>query len=202
MISHCKKFIHIHIPRCAGSSIDNSLGQYSITKTSRDSLYEMFSERHIKAVCVENYKNYFKFAIVRNPWDRMVSIFHWGKQIPKNKIAQWSERNFEPWLNGGAWKKAVRSEKNEVLIPTHGELMLDWVTDNDGKIAVDYIGRQENMDEAWKVISSAIGIEYQKLPREHGTKRYGNYRSYYNNNSRKIVEDYFEKDIAFFDYKF
>ena len=102
MISHKYKFIFTHIPKNAGTSIENALKDY-VEFNEWDCLYKNKSIGHIlgsqdipyaygktantkyiKKLLKETYKDYYKFCVVRNPWDRMVSIFWYriGKYFP------------------------------------------------------------------------------------------------------------------------
>ena len=75
-ISHKLKFIFFSIPRTASESIRSALDPYSDIKSEPKGLYH----NHITALALRNHFNemgwvwddYFKFAFVRNPWDRFV----------------------------------------------------------------------------------------------------------------------------------
>lgn len=62
------KSIFVHIPKCAGVSINKSLyGNLAGGHTTFDEYIIIFEPK-----CIENY---FKFTFVRNPWDRVVSAY-------------------------------------------------------------------------------------------------------------------------------
>ena len=86
MISHEHKCIFIHVPKCAGESIETalmgrpnwesddpnyaSLGLPDDSKIGQDKHYTISQWKdHI------NFTNYFKFSFVRNPWDRVYSAY-------------------------------------------------------------------------------------------------------------------------------
>ena len=70
MISHEHKFIFIHIPKCGGTSIE----RFFKMKLPRQGAH--LNLKYYKKN-TENYETYFKFTIVRNPWDKMVSEYKW-----------------------------------------------------------------------------------------------------------------------------
>ncbi len=69
MIDHKNKLIFIHIPKTAGTSLQELLFNKKIFNAHRKSL------KIIKKI--GRYNDYYKFAIVRNPFDRLVSIYHY-----------------------------------------------------------------------------------------------------------------------------
>ena len=71
-IDHNKKIVFIHIPRTGGSTIKDALGLY-------DKIYKK-GLHHLSAVDIPDVcKDYFKFAFVRNHWDRFVSLYFYNK---------------------------------------------------------------------------------------------------------------------------
>jgi len=92
IISHKHKFIFIKTRKTAGSSIEHFLSKYlgsndictgsEIDKTPR--LNAPHKKGHIDYKWImNNYKDewskYYKFAVDRNPWDKMISYFYWHK---------------------------------------------------------------------------------------------------------------------------
>jgi len=97
MISHKLKFIFIHIPKTSGNSLSlflkHLVDNMVIQRNSRMGLNQGIdiicekNKRDIKHNKIAYYKNtygerinnYFKFTIVRNPYDRMLSYYFWIK---------------------------------------------------------------------------------------------------------------------------
>jgi hypothetical protein len=65
------RYVFIHINKTAGSSIEAALGLQ----------LSHFSAREVIAsIGEETWKNVFKFTVVRNPWDKVVSHYHYRVQ--------------------------------------------------------------------------------------------------------------------------
>lgn len=116
MISHKLKFIFIHIPKTSGNSLSlllkNFIDNVVIQRASKmgekqgiDILCEK-TKKDIKHKNITYYKNtygekindYFKFAIVRNPYDRMLSFYFWAKgrnnqTFNRNEFIKFIKRN-------------------------------------------------------------------------------------------------------------
>ena len=76
MISHQYKCIFIHIPRTGGTSVE-------LTLTHTDWGLSHKPEKHIfashaKKLYAQYWDDYFKFSIVRNPYDRLISLYLWS----------------------------------------------------------------------------------------------------------------------------
>ena len=102
MISHKHKCIFVHIPKNAGSSVEKAFGfseiyhqgtarhsmPYSMrgwwgkSEPNREYPFKKLYERpHHDPSYAVNFDRFFKFAIVRNPWDRFVSTYKYDKKL-------------------------------------------------------------------------------------------------------------------------
>ena len=84
MYSHKHKFIYVHIPKSAGTFVKHYLlsniePEYEKNQNQQDydDKYHVTCERALNAIVndVPDYKDYYKFTVVRNPFDRVVSMF-------------------------------------------------------------------------------------------------------------------------------
>ncbi|MEM8721077.1 MAG: hypothetical protein AAGE84_17555 [Cyanobacteria bacterium P01_G01_bin.39] len=76
----------------------------------------------------------------------------------------------------------------------------DWISDQEDKILVNFICHFENLSQDFDCVCNQIN-KNTKLPHFKATKR-GNYRDYYEADTREIVASWFAKDIQNFDYHF
>jgi hypothetical protein len=85
-ISDKYKLIFFHLPKCAGRSVTTVLDIKTSDKTNINSglkqttLLGFEMEQWNKKIYPEKWDNYMKFTIVRNPWDRVVSLYHFRKK--------------------------------------------------------------------------------------------------------------------------
>jgi hypothetical protein len=139
----------------------------------------------------ENFKNFFTFGFVRNPWDWQVSLYFF---ILKRKrhylhrlISQF--KTFDDYIN---WH--VSDDKSK-------RLQKDFFSDADGKMIVDFIGKFENLDSDFQYILDKIGIQNKTIPHINKTK-HRDFRSYYSDYSAQLIADFYKEDNDFFGYQF
>lgn len=199
-ISKKAKLLLIHLPKNAGRSIWTAMeDKYPDTKKVAWG-HATLQEVHKKI----NLKKYTSFAVVRNPWDRMVSLYHFlyqqkdsfmsydGKERPTKIIPG---LGFEKWLLEYGKVAHTSSKKNRII--TSKKPQVEWLTVN-GKIVCNEIIRFENM---FPHLHNVLGITEKELPVKHKTKR-GHYRDLYTPKTKDFVYKHFKKDIQTFNYEF
>jgi len=188
-VSDKDKFIFFHTPKVAGSSIHIFFkDHYGLTGVDRADPPPLIHHMSAKKFLDNNpnKKDYFKFAFVRNPFDRFVSAYSDFTQI----------RN----LNLTSFKDFCKSFPNSEFsgdihwIPQH-KLLCD-----DETIVPDFIGRYENISDDLKKISNIIGFNID-IDHHRKTKR-KSYKDTYDDESREIIQDFFSKDLELFEYLF
>tara|TARA_Y100000593_G_scaffold94543_1_gene194155 strand:+ start:412 stop:1020 length:609 start_codon:yes stop_codon:yes gene_type:complete len=202
MISPDKKFVFTHIGRSGGASIEAALKDVGLKKPHLSDMYsdkskilEFKASQHWLSVeeqfviGEDLWEEYFKFTIVRNPWDRLVSQYfgHVIKEVPG--------LSFEDYLI----KSFVKKEYHDYERFT--EPSMYWITDDDDNLMVDYIGKFETLQEDFDIICDKIGIERRILGQTGKSKR-EHYRTYYNDYTQELVYNYFKADIEEFGYEF
>jgi hypothetical protein len=134
------------------------------------------------------YDNLFKFAFVRNPWDRLVSRYSYllkVKNHPRHKFIQ-QMKSFDEYVT---WE----IERAKFFQHT-------YVTGPDGKLIVDFIGHYERLQEDFAKVSAGLGIKAE-LPRINSSS-HRDYRSYYTLETRRQVGEFFKRDCELFGYDF
>jgi hypothetical protein len=209
-LSHEYKFIYVHIPKCAGKSITKAIRQQNVhldflgatLPQHRDEygisdlwLHHLPASSLQKILHDEVWKGYFKFAFVRNPWDLVVSYYHYHKKEFDESaefhqhwpsIAERFRRtsNFVDWLHTGLY------------IQPH----VNFLTDGGTKLLVDFVGRFENLHEDFRSVCARVGL-HARLGHENQTE-HAHYREYYDTATREIVRERFQRDIELFGYEF
>ena len=79
---------------------------------------------------------------------------------------------------------------------------MDWITDSNGNIIVDFIGYMETLQESFNQICEIIRAPQKILQNNGKSNRKSNYREYYNNKTADLVEQAFKQDIMEFNYEF
>ena len=134
------------------------------------------------------YASLFKFAFVRNPWDRLVSRYAYllhNQDHPRHQLVS-QRQGFENYLQ---WE--IRREK----MFQHGYLM-----NARGEWIVDFVGYYERLDEDFSKICARLGVQ-AALPRANASSHH-DYRTYYTPETRELVAKYFQRDIELFGYEF
>lgn len=187
-----KECIFIHIPKVAGQSVSQALfgvdgpGHYTI----RDYLWENPEKCH----------RYFKFTFVRNPWDRTVSAYHYLINSSRYR----SDQNFGLWLH-----EQYPDFRTFVLEGLGTEKVQQWVhfrpqafhiTDENGQLVMDHVGRFETLDQDLDIVARRLGMTVQ-IPRTN-TSKHEPYTSYYDDRTIAAVADIYAEDIALLSYSF
>lgn len=206
MISHEHKAIFVHIPKTAGSSIEVALNtgvQHSEgaidEATGKFYPVTMGKEKHFNArACRKHYgrkiwRDYFKFTVVRNPWQRIHSWWWNGKEITGSISLPFDEFIHTSLAPSTALPKALRPQVN-------------WITSDDGKIEMDYICRFENINNDFSAVCKLIHAPLVELPRvlvenrNPASRRH--YTEDYDTQLIKLVAAVYAADISAFDYQF
>tara|TARA_X000000950_G_scaffold243548_1_gene299092 strand:+ start:1895 stop:2491 length:597 start_codon:yes stop_codon:yes gene_type:complete len=196
MISHKHKAIFVHVPKTAGSSMRVYLRkrgfgsvEYHAPDGSNDDITGVYvngTSWRIKRNLENEWDKYFKFAFIRNPWDRMVSCW-------KNRAIKYED--FGKFL-----KDYPYPQSNHNLI-WHTLPQLNHMTDLNGNNMMNYVGKFENLDQDLNTICKKLGIEYSPLPHINKSK-HKPYWEYYTNEQRLFVETIYEKEIKLYNYEF
>ena len=208
-------FLFVHIAKTGGTSVRAALNPLrwrdpyyvpmflcsKISKLTGHRIGVKFP-RHAKVIAAkemlprELFDNLFKFAFVRNPWDLQISSYHHIRRERPHLLA--GINDFEQFLR---WKLDP-ARPYQYHIDTSIELQSDYLVDLNGKIIVDFIGKYEQLQEDFDEVCRRIGITSKTLPHKRKATNRGDYRQYYNDDTARLVADYFRRDIENFGYSF
>ncbi len=198
MISHKYKFIFVHINKTGGTSIASILRKISKNWAAKVEPWMIGKHHLIEKYCEyadkkHGFENYFKFTIVRNPWDRLLSNYFFRKYNFNDEFIQ--DMSFKEWV--------VNSKTGDYSFENclSKRKQLDWIIDMNEEILVDFIGRFENLQQDFNTICDKIGIPRQQLPHKNSTK-HKHYTEYYDEETKQIIAEKYAKDIEYFGYKF
>jgi len=196
------KCIFVHIPKTAGMSIENVLEidikwpQTNLNKLFGPYKFGSYNIHLQHATCIQikelisktKYDNYFKFAIVRNPYDRCVSQYFYIKKW--NKTVQ--KLNFKEFI------KYLELQNKNKNVFCHYMPQYKFIYQNN-KLLVDYIGKFEKLDQKWTIITKKLGFT-KSLPKIN-TTNHNFYMDYYDRETLDLVNNLFKKDFELFDYQ-
>lgn len=137
------------------------------------------------------YADYFKFAFVRNPWDRVVSTYC-------NKVLTRKHLPFQACY-GKSFDYFVDFIDKQDLVNTDVHIMLQ--TKLIPLNFVDFIGRFEQFTDDLQVVLQVIGLEGIDIPHINAST-HSHYSHYYSERTKKIIGKKYKADIDAFDYAF
>jgi chondroitin 4-sulfotransferase 11 len=211
-VSHELKCIFVHIPRTGGTSIETALGVFgdwrsentqtmfglisspSLTHDIKSTAFlQHLTGAQLRHLLPQQFEPYFRFSIVRNPWERMVSIYG-NMDTHMAESAKDAGRSF----TGTSFDEFI--ERTEGFQHVHLTPQHDFIFDSAGKCLVDFIGRFETLQSDFTTICAKLGIE--RALSHKNNSAHDDYRKYYSEASRKIIERRYGEDIERLHYTF
>mgnify|MGYP003141905220 CR=1 FL=1 len=170
MISHRYKFIFIHIPKCAGTSVGKTLSKL-IGRNPDD--YEGFKIHHDefdKKIWTE----YFVFTFLRNPMDRLHSQYryrdflykHDFEYSVKNMKRLYEEHyNFKPDETKKGSLQSILDHYGEwIHLPSQKEFLKGKYSNQiDKRPYIDFYGKYESLQKDFDYVCETIGLSKVKL---------------------------------------
>ena len=194
--------IFVHIPKNAGESIEKTLEMYR--GDSKETLWGVRDKRvvlqHLSAEKLKDqyieksvWDAFLKFAVVRNPWSKAVSEYHWYLR-------------FGPLISFSEWVDSLpaRLQINEminVLEIGHNVHQHKFLYDKDGCLLVDKILAFEDLSSGFKDLCDSqnwqVSLKYDEATKSSPSR---DYRSFYNATTAKKILDIYQKDVELFGY--
>lgn len=206
IICHSGQWIFIKGQRTAGSSIQYALQKYCkqgdiITKMwEMPNNYQVRESRTIKFISHDGankikshvgekrWQKYFKFTFDRNPWEKVVSLYCYLRKLKRIE-------------SSCPFDRYIRTTKPSALALNIPRYSLD------SKIAVDFIGRYENLVLDFEYVCKKIKITpipNLQILKQTNKSKYGprRYQDWYSNETKEIIDKIFTDEIEYFGYKF
>lgn len=205
MISHRYKCVYVHIPKAGGQSIETVfVEQHGLTwETRAPLLLRPCSDRrfgpkflaHLTAsefvslghLSPADWDEYFTFAAIRNPWDRMLSTYRYLN--PEGTT-------FSDWLTTTAQRRLQAG--HYFFRP-----QVDYVCDSRGNIIVDEIIRLEEFPGAFDGIRRQLNIPGSGLPRVNVSTEHADLTmsAAYDADTERLVGQMYAADVDRWDYQ-
>ena len=217
-ISHDHKFVFLSLPRSASLSIRRFLDPYSDIKsikladvtesspfwhhTKAKRAQEIFSERGWK------WSAYKTFCLVRNPYDRLVSAYkkrwekNYGVHVTGNYISDLKSIVRDAFLKRPSFESYVHQND-----PRKGYSISieEFAHDGCGQMLVDNVLKFENLPKnVIKYAETELGLEVSKrrLKHLHKSNRKVEYKKWYNEKTKQILQKKYKMEINKFEYEF
>lgn len=213
-----KTHFFIHIPKNGGTAlrlfpflqnkVQDATPNWHISPEYTKGLHSRMKElgdhhgnehARLRDINQDKIKDMKKFAIIRNPWDRVASRYWFAKQLIEIQqkvhpsyadVSSFDGFLEERWKWGNLpymWHRAVRGWSPA----------LDYVVDDSGKIGCDLL----RFEEYNKDIQNYFGISLD-VPKRNVTTGTENYKSFYSPLQIQIVADWYKTDIETFGFDF
>lgn len=190
-----KKFLFIHVPKTGGNSLQSILKKYSedTIKQLNDERFEVVNSinkdlpkhttlaRYKSVLDKDVYKNLFKFAVIRNPWDKLMSWY------------------FSPHIGHREWNRDKFIEIIKYVSPLRHYICINnkhGLSDD-----IDFLISFENLNDDFKYVSELLNIEYDQ-PKKINSSKHVHYSHYYDNELKDMVYWKFKEEIEYGNYKF
>lgn len=188
------KSIYVCVNRVASQSIRNNLLPYVLEEDDAELLgYSELMAKYQKSVMSKS----FVFSFVRNPYDRLVSIYFGLVKDNVELLQKYGINTFERFV-----REALESRVSglfDYILPQ--SRLLRSETERKEKSSVDYIGRFETIQRDFKTACDAKAIPHRWLKIENKSNHF-NFRYYYNDETKRKVRKFYEEDFDSFKYTF
>ena len=200
-ISHKYKFVFIAVPRTGSTSVRRVLDDISDIKSTYKYLrneanpyYHHITAAEVKYIFLQNswdWDSYTKFCVVRNPYDRAVSLYHHridtvlrkapGKSAIFNiarkiKYRHLYQKTFSQWLTDeSSFEGLARS-------------LSDFDSENDLSL-MDYYVRFENLQDDFSAVAKKLGVEklIGEITKTNDSLNRKDYREYYSHPLKDLI---------------
>lgn len=198
-ISDQKKFVFIHIPKNAGTTVKKiilpfvDINKYTIEGEQVTKTGKYMSHQKMNQADALKFKEYYKFAIVRNPWSRHVSYWHF-KCRTKSDFKQMYP-TFTKYI-----KSLSKIHKKYKELTWN---QASWIYDQKDNLLVDYVAKFEDLGNELEKICTQLDIELdsENIP-HYKDSQVDDYREFYTPETRDIVAKINARDIRLFNYQF
>ena len=204
IVSHRHKLIFFAIPNTATHAIrialrphlddsdEEQVGLF-VQKKIADPDLAKISHGHISCMQMRDvsdeglWRSYFKFAFVRNPFDRFVSYC----AFMNRNNPDFHDRPQSYMYNTLMSKK---NKKHILFQPQH-----KFICDENENLLTDFVGRYETLENDYHLVCQKSGLQKPRLQKVNGSQ-HNHFSEYYNEELLDFVKEYYKKDFEIFNY--
>lgn len=205
--------VYIDIAKVASSSLKAYLAAVLGIAETTDNPHETDFPRPLSSDPTGQrlYPGLYTFAFVRNPWDRLVSCYRDKIAGEVQGYTAFADNGVAHCLAGfdtfSADMSFVDFAYAVASIPDqhadeHFRSQADYLTNTEGSLAVDFVGRYENLNTDFARIVALLGLpEEIELPRLQAAAP-ANFVDFYTTETRELIAERYARDIALFRYQY
>lgn len=213
IVSRGRRYIFVHIPKTGGTALslalearamadDILIGDTPKARRRRRRLQGVKTAgrlwKHSRLADIrglvsdEEIASFFVFTIVRNPWDRLVSYYHWLREqgFDHPAVTTAKRLDFAAFLRDPAMQAAIRNSPYSA-----------YVTDGAGRERCDLWLRLEHLAEDVEKLEARLSLRLGAIPHVNRSERAADHRGYYDPETRDLVAELCAEDIARFGYR-
>lgn len=217
ILSTSHSFIFVHVPKTAGTAMTAALEPHAVTGTRtalrralrwlplREAPDRAYFRKHETAAAMraklgpQVFDRFFRFTVVRNPFDHAVSHYEYLKEFrnPK-KAAEFAAMSFADYLR---WRTTERGP----FVPIFSTLpdQAHWLVDGAGRLLVNRVMRFETLADDFAQVMDEVGLPGTRMERINPTRAKVKGRSlasYYDAGTLATVRALYARDFDLFGY--
>lgn len=213
IISHGRRYIFVHIPKTGGTALalalearamkdDILIGDTPKARRRRNRVKSLNGSgriwKHSTLADIEGIVTrdemaaFLTFTLVRNPWDRLVSYYHWlrAQRFDHPAVALASACTFTEFLNHPVTQGALAANGYD-----------SYMRDASGSLHDPVYLRLEHLETDLAPVRAHLGFDLRP-GRENVSLRDRDWRIYYSDSDADLVSRLCAEDIARFGYEF
>lgn len=214
IISPGRKYIFVHVPKTGGTALTLALENRAMKDdiligdtpkararkgrlrgvTSQGRLWKHSTLTDIAGLVTDNdIATFFTVTLVRNPWDRVVSYYHWlrDQQFAHPAVGLAKTHDFSGFLNHAQTITSLRLWHYTA-----------YMRDRFGAVRASLYARLEHLETDLAPFEAHLGFRVTPLPRANASNRGRDWRGFYSDTDAALLAETCADDIARFGYRF